>query len=68
MAVVAMISFFVVAVALSSCVSYVPGSRYGCDPTSMSCSLEWSLNTDFSSFVYNICLLVLGGIFPVTVM
>jgi len=43
------------------------GSRYGCDPTGMSCSLQWSLNTDQSSFVYSICLLILGGI-PAAVM
>ena len=44
------------------------GSRYGCDPTTVSCSLQWSLNTDQSSFVYNICLLILGGILPAALM
>jgi len=44
------------------------GSRYGCDLTAMSCSLQWSLNTDLSSFVYNICLLILGGILPAALM
>jgi hypothetical protein len=37
------------------------GSRYGCDPTGMSCSLQWELNTG-----YSICLLLLGGILPAT--
>ncbi|XP_023715830.1 visual pigment-like receptor peropsin [Cryptotermes secundus] len=42
--------------------------RYGCDPTAMSCSLQWDLNTGYSSKIYNICLLLLGGILPATLM
>ncbi|XP_069688371.1 visual pigment-like receptor peropsin [Periplaneta americana] len=41
--------------------------RYGCDPTAMSCSLQWSPGVRGGSMVYNLVFVALGGIVPATV-
>ncbi|PSN54238.1 hypothetical protein C0J52_09248, partial [Blattella germanica] len=41
--------------------------RYTCDPTAMSCSLDWTSKPNQSEFGYNMALLIIGGVIPVIV-